>query len=64
MSEMIPEMIGLKEASKRTGLSYNALRHMCNDNKCPSIRVGDGKHPTIKVNYTALCKILNGTEEK
>ena len=63
MSDMIPEMTGLREASRRTGLSYNALRNMCNKGECPHIRVGEGKHPTIKVNYTALCKKLNGEEK-
>lgn len=58
MIDMIPQMIGLKECSSKTGLSYNALRHMCLDNRVPNIRCGR----TIKVNYTALCRILNGEE--
>jgi len=57
-TDMIPEMIGVKECSERTGLSYNALRLMCLDNKIPHIRCGR----TIKINYSALCRILNGEE--
>lgn len=64
MIETIPEMTSLKDASKRTGLSYNAIRHMCLNGKCPHIRVGEGKNPTIKVNFSALCRILNGEEGK
>ncbi len=34
MIDMIPEMTSLKDASKRTGLSYTSLRNMCNEGKC------------------------------
>lgn len=62
MIDLIPEMTSLREASKRTGLSYNALRNMCNKGECPHIRIGEGKNKTIKVNLTALCRKLNGEE--
>ena len=58
IKDMIPEMIGVRECARRTGLSYNALRVMCNENKIPHIRCGR----TIKVNYTCLVRILNGEE--
>lgn len=60
MIDMIPEMCSLKDASKRTGLSYNYLRHLCIDDSIPHIRIGSGRNAHIKVNLTALCKFLNG----
>ena len=62
MIDFIPEMTSLKDASKRTGLSYNALRNMCNEGKCPHIRIGGGQNASIKINLSALCRILNGEE--
>ena len=56
--DFIPVMMGLREAAEKVNLSYNALRLMCLDDKIPHIRCGK----TIKVNFTALCKILNGEE--
>jgi len=58
MYELIPEMLGLKEVSERTNLSYNALRKMCLNDEIPHIKVGK----VFKVNYTRLCRILNGEE--
>ena len=62
MVDMIPEMASLRDASRRTGLSYNALRNMCNENSVPHIRVGTGRNASIKINMTALSRILNGEE--
>lgn len=62
MIDMIPEMIGLRECASRTGLSYNSLRLMCLNNQIPYIRVGTTTKGKLKVNYTALCRILNGEE--
>lgn len=62
MTEMIPEMIGLRECASRTGLSYNALRHMCLNDQVPHIRVGTPTKGKLIVNFTALCRMLNGEE--
>ena len=62
MIDFIPEMTSLKDASKRTGLSYNALRNMCNEGTVPHIRIGTGRNACIKINLTALSRILNGEE--
>ena len=62
MIDMIPEMTSLKDASKRTGLSYTSLRKMCNEGKCPHIRIGTGRNASIKINLSALCRMLNGEE--
>ena len=62
MIDMIPEMTSLKDASKRTGLSYTSLRNMCNEGKCPHIRIGTGRNASIKINLSALCRMLNGEE--
>lgn len=62
MIDMIPEMASLKDASRRTGLSYNALRNMCNSDAVPHIRIGTGRNASIKINMTALGRILNGEE--
>ena len=56
--EMIPEMMGLREASRKTNLSYDSLRKMCLNNEIPHIRVGK----VFNINYTALCRRLNGEE--
>ena len=62
MIDKIPEMASLKDASRQTGLSYNALRNMCNKDAVPHIRVGTGRNASIKINMTALSRILNGEE--
>ena len=54
--EMYPEMIGLKEAAARTGLSYGALRTLTLHGKIVHIRVGK----KILVNFGKLCEYLNG----
>ena len=62
MIDMIPEMTSLKDASQRTGLSYTSLRKMCNEGKCPHIRIGEGRNASIKINLSAVCRMLNGEE--
>ena len=42
-TDNIPEMITLKEASRRTGLSYDFLRKECLRGNVAHIRVGNGK---------------------
>ena len=60
MTDFIPEMLGIRDVAKRTGLSYNALRLMCLNNEIPNIRIG--QRGDFKINYSALCRILNGEE--
>ena len=55
----IPEMIPLKEASRRTGLSYELLRTLCLQKKIVHIRSG----AKYLVNFRKLCDFLNGEEE-
>ena len=43
-SSGIPEMITIKEASRRTGLSYDYLRKECIRGNLIHIRVGNGKY--------------------
>ena len=52
-----PEMISLKEAADRTGLTYDALRKMCLMGQIAHVRVGfrGGK---ILVNFGKLCEYL------
>ena len=38
--DLIPEMIQIKEASKRTGLSYDCLRKLCLSKKIIHVRAG------------------------
>ena len=40
---VVPEMITLKEASRRTGLSYYYLRNECLKGNIVSIQIGNGK---------------------
>ena len=40
--EKIPEMVTIKEASRRTGLSYDYLRKQCLQGNLAHLRVGNG----------------------
>lgn len=53
---MIPEMITLREASKRTGLSYDFLRRGCLSGRFVHIRSG----AKFLINFGKLCDYLNG----
>lgn len=55
---VVPEMIPLKEASRRTGLSYDRLRKMCLTNEIVHFRTGK----KYLVNFPKLCAYLNGGE--
>ena len=55
-ADCIPEMITLKDASSRTGLSYDYLRKMCLSGKIVHIRVGNGK---FLINFGRLIEWLN-----
>lgn len=52
---IIPEMISLREASSRSGLSYDILRKWCLGGKIVHIRAGK----KILVNWGKLCEMLN-----
>lgn len=54
--DLIPEMIPIKEASERTGLSYDCLRKWCLQKKIVHIRVGNGK---FLINFGRLVEWLN-----
>ncbi len=56
MTQIIPEMVTLKEASSRTGLSYDCLRKKCLNNEIAHIRSGK----KFFINFTRLCEYLNG----
>lgn len=61
MSEMIhPEMISIKEASSRTGLSYEFIRALCIKGKIVHIKNG----VKYLINYGKLCQYLNGEENQ
>ena len=51
----IPEMIPLKEAAVRTGLSYDLLRKLCLTGKIVHLRAG----AKYLVNFGKLCEWLN-----
>lgn len=52
----IPEMITLREASKRTGLSYDYLRKGCLEGRFIHVRAGQ----KFLINFGKLCDVLNG----
>ena len=54
------EMISLREASKRTGLSYDRLRKMCPANEIVHFRTGK----KFLLNWYLLRDMLNGVQEK
>lgn len=53
--EMIPEMITLRDASGRTGISYDWLRKLCLQGKLVHIRAGS----KYLVNFGKLIEYLN-----
>ena len=56
--QSIPEMISIREASKRTGLSYDHLRKECLKGHVKHIRIGTGK---FLINFGALVQQLDMT---
>ena len=54
------EMISLREASKRTGLSYDRLRKMCLANEITHFRTGK----KFLVNWHLLRNMLNGVQKR
>jgi len=56
---LVPEMITLREASRRTGLSYDYLRKGCLSGDLIHIRAGS----KILINFNKLIDKLNGEED-
>ena len=54
-ADSIPEMIPIREASKRTGLSYDFLRKACLRGEIVHVRAGQ----KILINFNRLCDYLN-----
>ncbi len=54
-----PTMVGLAEASKRTGVSYDYLRKLCLQNKIVHIRAG----VRYLINLEKLVEYLNSGEQ-
>ncbi len=52
----ILEMITIREASRRTGLSYDCLRKWCLKGKIIHVRIGNGK---FLINWGRLVEFLN-----
>lgn len=55
----IPKMIGISEASKQTGLSYDFLRKLCLQNKIVYVRAG----VKYLINWDKLVEFLNQGEK-
>lgn len=53
--KIIPEMVTIKEASRRTGLTYSCIHKMALDGKIVHIRVGR----RFYINFGKLCEFLN-----
>ncbi len=56
--DFIPEMIPIREAAERTGLSYNCLRNMCIRDEIAYYRTGK----KFLINFPYLCRFLNREE--
>ena len=56
MRNELVQMLSLREASARTGLSYDALRKMCIEGQIVHIKVG----AKYLVNFGWLVEFLNG----
>lgn len=56
---MIPEMLTIRETSKRTGVSYDAIRKLCLQGKIVHIKAGT----KYLVNFGKFCEYLNEGEQ-
>lgn len=57
---LVPEMIPIKEAAARTGLSYDRIRKLCLTKQIVYFRSG----AKYLINFGKLCEFLNQTEEE
>ncbi len=51
----IPQMVTIRQASERTGVSYDALRKMCLNNQIVYIKAGS----KFLINFGKLVEYLN-----
>ena len=56
----IPEMLTIRETANRTGVSYDAIRKLCLQNKIVYIRAGK----KFLVNFDKFCEYLNAGEKE
>ena len=56
--EKAPEMVSLRECSRRTGVSYDAIRKLCLLNKIVFIKCGS----KYLINFNKFCEYLNTGE--
>ena len=52
---MIPTMLTIRETSNRTGVSYDAIRKLCLQDKIVYIRAGK----KYLINFEKFCEYLN-----
>lgn len=55
IDDIIPEMVTIREAASRTGLSYDCLRKLCLNNQIVYFRAG----AKYFINFGRLCEFLN-----
>ena len=55
----VPRMVGITEASKQTGLSYDFIRKLCLQNKIDYVRAG----VKYLINLDKLLEFLNQGEK-
>ena len=55
LEDNVPEMITIKEAARRTGVSYDCIRKLCLQKKIVHIKAGS----KYLVNFGMFCKYLN-----
>ena len=55
----IPKMLSIKEASKKTGMSYDAIRNLCLQNRIVYIRTG----AKYLINMDKFVEFLNKGEK-
>ena len=59
MSELVPEMLTLKETAVRSGFAYSTLRKMCINNEIVHIKVGS----KFLINWNLFVDYLNGKQK-
>ena len=60
VAENIPEMVTIKEAARRTGVSYDFIRKLCLQNKIVYVKAGS----KYLVNFGKFCEYLDEGEQK
>lgn len=62
MTTNIPEMLPIREVAARTGMSYEAIRHLCVTGEIVHIRVGSRSGKYL-VNFARFIDYLNGEKQ-